>query len=99
MILESKDTSGRLVTLLLSGLAGPVHIPVTELIDNRKANSAPAQVSTNIVNNQSMTPPKFVFEQMINVLGNVCVSLDLTAQYRNSISEVQQQFGRLYISS
>ncbi|XP_006345341.1 protein STRICTOSIDINE SYNTHASE-LIKE 12-like [Solanum tuberosum] len=56
-------------------------------------------VAVNIVNNQSMTPPKFSFAQRINVLGNVMVSLILSAQYRDSISEVQEQFGRLYIGS
>ncbi|XP_049375460.1 protein STRICTOSIDINE SYNTHASE-LIKE 11-like [Solanum verrucosum] len=56
-------------------------------------------VAVNIVNNQSMTPPKFSFAQRINVLGNVIVSLNLSAQYRDSISEVQEQFGRLYIGS
>ena len=145
MILESKDTTGRLfkydirtnkVTLLLSGLAGPVgvavsldgsYVLVTELIANRikrfwvrgtRANTSQEftnlngypdnikrtilgdyWVAVNIVNNQSMTPPKFSFAQKINVLGNVFVSLNLSTQYRNSISEVQEKFGRLYIGS
>ncbi|KAH0709045.1 hypothetical protein KY284_010472 [Solanum tuberosum] len=145
LLLESKDTTGRLfkydirtnqVTLLLSGLAGPAgvavsldgsYVLVTELIANRikrfwirgrKANTAEVFtnlngypdnikrtilgdyfVAVNIVNNQSMTPPKFSFAQRINVLGNVMVSLILSAQYRDSISEVQEQFGRLYIGS
>ncbi|MCE3049242.1 hypothetical protein HAX54_044452 [Datura stramonium] len=56
-------------------------------------------VAVNIVNRQSTTPAKFAFGQRINVLGSVIVSLNLTNQFPNSISEVQEHFGRLYIGS
>lgn len=55
-------------------------------------------VAVNIVK-QQQTPTIFALAQRVDVLGNVVLSLNLTAQYPNSFSEVQEYFGRLYIGS
>ncbi|CAN4095359.1 unnamed protein product [Withania somnifera] len=65
----------------------------------KRTNVGDYWVAVNIVNQQSTTPAKFAFGQRVNLLGNVFLTLNFTAQFRNSISEVQQRSGRLYVGS
>ncbi|XP_019225447.1 PREDICTED: protein STRICTOSIDINE SYNTHASE-LIKE 12-like [Nicotiana attenuata] len=100
------------VTLLLSELSGPAgvalsldgsYVLITEIIASRirrfwlkgpKANSA--EIFANLTGHPDNIKRTIL---RIDVLGNVVVSLNITAQYPNSFSEVQEYFGRLYIGS